>query len=161
MPRISANPGIDAKFCQNPTAMQSLLETGDKVLVECAKDNVWGNGYPLGHPNSLRSQTWKSKGILGTILEEIRDYHISQAKTMPWMNIGAWSQQPRLPPPSSSALFNSDFPPIGPRNTSPPLRQHRPMPTANNVNPTPTLTSSPMVEGASAMPMRNQNAAPV
>ena len=103
-------PGIDAKFCQNPTAMQSLLETGDKMLVECTKDNVWGNGYPLGHPNSLRSQTWKSKGVLGIILEEIRDYHLSQAKTMPWMNIGAWSQQPRLPPPLFLCLVQLQFP---------------------------------------------------
>ena len=54
-------PGIDAKFCQNPRAMQALLETGDKVLVECTKDAVWGNGYPLGHPNSLQSQTWNLK----------------------------------------------------------------------------------------------------
>lgn len=136
-------PAIDAKFCQNPRAMQSLLETGDKELVECTKDNVWGNGYPLGHPSSLRSQAWKSKGILGTILEEIRNYHLSQAKAMPWTTIGAWPQQPRLPPPPATALFNSNFPP---------------MQTSNPSHPAPTLTSSPVVKGASAVPMNDQDA---
>ena len=86
-------PGIDAKFCQNPRAMQALLEMGDKMLVECTKDAVWGKGYPLGHPNSLRSQTWKSKGILGEILEEIRNHHLAEARSMPWANIRGWQNQ--------------------------------------------------------------------
>ena len=33
-------PGIDAKFSQNPNAMQTLLETGTKQLVECAKHSL-------------------------------------------------------------------------------------------------------------------------
>ena len=121
-------PGIDAKFCQNPRAMQALLETGDKMLVECTKDAVWGNGYPLGHLNSLRSQTWKSKGILGEILEEIRNHHLAEARSMPWANTRGWQSQHRPAPPPSSH-FNAHFPPIH-VTTSPPIRQ--PHPIASN-----------------------------
>ena len=65
-------PGIDAKFSQNPRAMQSLLETGSKQLIECTKDTLWGTGNPLHMPNCLNKASWKSPGILGSILEEVR-----------------------------------------------------------------------------------------
>ena len=39
--------GLEAKFAQNPKAMQALLETGHKKLVECTHDGLWGNGIPL------------------------------------------------------------------------------------------------------------------
>ena len=131
-------PGIDAKFCQNPKAMQALLETGNKTLVECTKDNVWGNGYPLGHPNCLRSQTWKSKGILGEILEEIRNHHLSQARSMPWKN---WPVQQRLPLPPASTYFNNNFPPI-PRPSTPGIRHQHPGKHTESVPP--SLTPSPL-----------------
>ena len=69
-------PGIDAKFSQNPRAMQSLLETGSKQLIECTKDILWGTGNPLHMPNCLDKSSWKSPGILGSILEEVRWYHM-------------------------------------------------------------------------------------
>ena len=141
-------PGIDAKFCQNPRAMQALLETGDKMLVECTKDAVWGNGYPLGHPNSLRSQTWKSKGILGEILEEIRNHHLAEARSMPWANIRGWQSQQRLPPPPSSH-FNAHFPPIH-VTTSPPNRRPHPMAINQPERVSPTHTSSPLPRSVNA-----------
>ena len=134
-------PGIDAKFCQNPRAMQALLETGDKTLVECTKDAVWGNGYPLGHPNSLRSQTWKSKGILGEILEEIRNHHLAEARSMPWANTRGWQSQHRPAPPPSSH-FNAHFPPIH-VTTSSPIRQPHPIASNQPERVSPTHTSSP------------------
>ena len=127
-------PGIDAKFCQNPKATQALLETGNKTLVKCTKDTVWGNGYHLGHPNCLRSQIWKSKGILGEILEEIRNYHLSQARTMPWTNTKSWPMPQRLPPPPSSSYFNTNFPPIS-RPNSPAIRHTHPIAHADRVSP--------------------------
>ena len=42
--------GIEAKFTQNPRIMQALLETGDKDLVECTKDSLWGTDVPLNDP---------------------------------------------------------------------------------------------------------------
>ena len=142
-------PGIDAKFCQNPRAMQALLETGDKVLVECTKDAVWGNGYPLGHPNSLRSQMWKSKGIVGEILEEIRNHHLAQARTMPWANIRGWPSHQRLPPPPSSH-FNANFPLIH-ATSSPPIRQPHPITSSQPERLSPSLTSSPLPKSDNAM----------
>ena len=51
--------GLEAKFAQNPKAMQGLLETGHKTLVECTYDGLWGNGIPLHQPNCLNQQQWK------------------------------------------------------------------------------------------------------
>ena len=39
--------GLRAKFTQNPSLLRSLLSTGDKLLVECSTDNIWGTGVPL------------------------------------------------------------------------------------------------------------------
>ena len=141
-------PGIDAKFCQNPRAMQALLETGDKMIVECTKDAVWGNGYPLSHPNSLRSQTWKSKGILGEILEEIRNHHLAEARSMPWANIRGWQSQHRLPPQPSSH-FNAHFPLIH-ATTSPPIRQPHPIASNQPERVSPSHTSSALPKSVNA-----------
>ena len=66
-------PGIRAKFYQNPVAMDTLLyKTGNKKIVECASDRLWGNGMPLGNPACLDSTKWISQGILGQMLECIR-----------------------------------------------------------------------------------------
>ena len=63
-------PGICAKFYQNPMAMDTLLyKTGNKKIVECASDCLWGNGIPLGDPACLDSTKWISQGILGQMLE--------------------------------------------------------------------------------------------
>ena len=65
--------GICAKFYQNPMAMDTLLyKTGNKKIVECASDRLWGNGMPLGDPACLDSKKWISQGILGQMLECIR-----------------------------------------------------------------------------------------
>ena len=63
-------PGIRAKFYPNPMAMDTLLyKTGNKKIVECASDRLWGNGMPLGDPACLDSTKWISQGILGQMLE--------------------------------------------------------------------------------------------
>ena len=38
---------IRAKFEQNPPLLRALLNTGDKIIVESSKDDVWGTGIPL------------------------------------------------------------------------------------------------------------------
>ena len=63
--------GLEAKFMQNPRAMQALLETGQKKLVECTYDTLWGNGIPLHQPTCLNQHLWKKQGLLGEILQEI------------------------------------------------------------------------------------------
>ena len=68
------HPGICAKFFQNPFAMDTLLHrTGSKRIVECASNRLWGTGLSLGEPSCLDSSKWFSQGILGQILESIRN----------------------------------------------------------------------------------------
>ena len=67
-------PGIRAKFHQNPNAMDTLInKTGTKRIVECASDRLWGTGMPLSDPACLDHTKWISQGILGQILERIRE----------------------------------------------------------------------------------------
>ena len=66
-------PGIRAKFIQNPPAMDTLIsKTGSKTIVECASDRLWGTGIPLSDPTCLDPQKWITQGIMGQILEDIR-----------------------------------------------------------------------------------------
>ena len=68
------HPGIRAKFVQNPIVLNTLLtKTGDKRIVECASDRLWGTGLPLSDPDCLDRTKWISQGILGQILEDIRN----------------------------------------------------------------------------------------
>ena len=67
-------PGIRAKFYQNTNVMDTLLnKTGMKRIVECTSDGLWGTGVPLGDPECLDQTKWISQGILGQILECIRE----------------------------------------------------------------------------------------
>jgi ribA/ribD-fused uncharacterized protein len=64
---------LRAKFSQNETLKQCLLNTGKKSLVECNKfDNTWGIGLSLGDPLAQDCTTWKGKNLLGVGLDEAR-----------------------------------------------------------------------------------------
>ena len=65
-------PGIKQKFLENRNALSTLLHTtGNKTILECTKDPIWGCGIPLQDEKCLTS--WTTKGIMGEILEEIRE----------------------------------------------------------------------------------------
>ena len=67
-------PGIKAKFCQNLHAMDCLIrKTGNKRIMECATDRLWATGIPLSDPSCLDETKWSSPGILGRMLESIRN----------------------------------------------------------------------------------------
>ena len=67
-------PGIKAKSCQNLYAMDCLIrKTGSKRIVECAADRLWATGIPLNDPTCLDETKWISPGILGQMLESIRN----------------------------------------------------------------------------------------
>ena len=86
------HPGIWAKFKQNQFVMDTLVyKTGNKRIVECASDQLWGTGISLGDPSCLDSSNWISQGILGKILENIPD-EANQSR-----------QQQYYPPMSTSA----------------------------------------------------------
>ena len=45
--------GIKAKYEQNNSLKELLLNTGTKTIVECSKDRDWGTGVPLGRFDCL------------------------------------------------------------------------------------------------------------
>ena len=65
--------GLRAKFTQNPTLLQMLLSTGDKLLVENSKDNIWGTGVPLFRWDCLQRRHWTGNGKLSDLLMEIHN----------------------------------------------------------------------------------------
>ena len=65
--------GIVEKFKQNPSLGETLLNTGNKKLVECSFDKFWGTGVTLSNRNCLDKRLWVNDGgILGEMLMEIR-----------------------------------------------------------------------------------------
>ena len=64
-------PGILCKFQQNRRLAAFLKNTGDKTLLECCYDTVWGNGIPLSSPDCIKTNYYKHQGIQGEMLEEI------------------------------------------------------------------------------------------
>ena len=65
--------GIMEKFKQNPSIGETLLNTGNKKLVECSFDKFWGTGITLSNRNCLDKKLWANKGgILGEMLMKTR-----------------------------------------------------------------------------------------
>ena len=65
-------PGLLEKFKQNPGLCAFLKNTGNKTILECCYDEVWGNGIPLTNPKCIDPDSYKQQGILGEMLERIR-----------------------------------------------------------------------------------------
>ena len=66
-------PGILSKFQQNAGIASFLKNTGTKIISEYCHDKVWGNGTPLSNPDCINLKKYKSQGILGAMLEQVRD----------------------------------------------------------------------------------------
>ena len=65
-------PGILCKFQQNAGLATFLRNTGDKTLLECCYDTIWGNGIPLSSPDCIKTNKYKQQGIQGEMPEKIR-----------------------------------------------------------------------------------------
>ena len=66
--------GIMEKFKQNPSIGETLLNTGNKKLVECSFDKFWGTEITLLNRNCLDKKLWANNGgILGEMLMKTRD----------------------------------------------------------------------------------------
>lgn len=66
--------GNKLKFGQNPRLKQTLINTGDKVLVEASPyDAIWGVALASGNPLLKNPRTWKGTNLLGFALMEVRD----------------------------------------------------------------------------------------
>ena len=66
-------PGILSKFQQNAGIASFLRNTSTKTILECCYDEVWGNGIPLSNPDCINPKKYKSQGILGSMLEQVRE----------------------------------------------------------------------------------------
>ena len=74
--KAKCKPGIFQKFHQNSCLRDVLVHcTGDKQIIESAKDKFWGTGIPLQDDDCLNPRKWLSRGsgIMGEILTEIRE----------------------------------------------------------------------------------------
>lgn len=61
------------KFSQDETLKKTLLDTGDKLLVEGSPyDVVWGVGLEWSDPAIEDEKNWRGQNLLGVALMEVR-----------------------------------------------------------------------------------------
>ena len=65
-------PGITAKFKQNPKLVHLLQSTEDKLIVEASRDPVWGTGISITDKDVLTREKWSGHGIMSKILMQLR-----------------------------------------------------------------------------------------
>ncbi|MDG1333820.1 MAG: NADAR family protein [Crocinitomicaceae bacterium] len=62
------------KFEQNPSLMEFLINTGNRVLVEASPvDPIWGIGMAADNELANQPTRWKGENLLGFALMEVRD----------------------------------------------------------------------------------------
>ena len=66
--------GVLAKFRQNTPARQTLLNTGDALLVEATLyDTFWASGLHILDNSHKDRAYWRGANVLGSVLMEARD----------------------------------------------------------------------------------------
>ena len=68
------------KFSQNESAMELLLSTGCKKLVEVSLNvnDFWGLGMGITEASRTPPRYWTGKNVTGEILTDLRDYFFSR-----------------------------------------------------------------------------------
>ena len=59
-----------AKFPQNKSLMDTLKNTGDKILAEATTNRYWGTGKPIQDRHAYTD--WQGQNFLGQVLMTIR-----------------------------------------------------------------------------------------
>ena len=91
-------PGIRETFVQNPHLMDTLIRrTENKMIVECTKDSLWGTGSALSEESCLNRDRWITQGILGRILECIRNEFKSNVTLSSQLSVGTYPPRTLLP----------------------------------------------------------------
>ena len=81
--------------------MDTLVRrTENKMIVECAKDRLWGTGSALSEESCLNKDRWITQGILGCILECIHNEFKSNVTLPPQPYVGAYPPHTLLPRPA-------------------------------------------------------------
>ena len=88
--------GILSKFQQNAGIASFLKNTGTKTILECCYNEVWGNSIPLSNPDCINPKKYISQGILGSMLEQVRETLLVHASNSNKENI--------IPCPENSSL---------------------------------------------------------
>ena len=64
-----------AKYSQNPTLRQALIDTGDKEILESSRhDTYWGTGLGLRSKYALTSRDYQGENHMGLLLVSVRDH---------------------------------------------------------------------------------------
>ena len=62
-----------AKYTQNISAREALLNTADDVIGEASFSRTWGIGMSIGDVRALNTDRWKGRNVMGNILMNIRE----------------------------------------------------------------------------------------
>ena len=65
--------GLKEKYRQNEYLAKLLISTNGQILVEASRDHDWGCGISLNDDRVLYQNCWYSQGILGEMLQSIRE----------------------------------------------------------------------------------------
>jgi len=67
-------PGLVSKFTQDTYCLNTMLDTGDKIIVEASPmDKIWGIGLSEKDPRALDQSKWLGQNLLGKVLMRVRD----------------------------------------------------------------------------------------
>jgi ribA/ribD-fused uncharacterized protein len=65
--------GNVAKFTQNQSLREQLLDTGDRRMVEASPlDRIWGIGLSATDPRAYDPGRWAGANLLGVVLDDVR-----------------------------------------------------------------------------------------
>ena len=63
-----------AKFSQNPQLKTTLINTGNKLFVECSPyDKIWGNGLNISDTLNTHPDNWLGTNRLGKAIMRVRE----------------------------------------------------------------------------------------
>lgn len=66
-------PGLVSKFTQSPKALQEIINSGDRIIVEASPtDRIWGIGMKQNDEGVEDQSNWKGLNLLGTCLMKSR-----------------------------------------------------------------------------------------
>ena len=66
--------GLVSKFMQDTYCLNTLLDTGDKIIVEASPtDKIWGIGLAEDDPRAQNPKQWQGKNWLGDVLMKVRN----------------------------------------------------------------------------------------
>lgn len=67
-------PGLISKFLQDTYCLNTILDSGDSILVEASPyDKIWGIGMAEDDPRATNPSKWEGKNLLGNVLMKVRD----------------------------------------------------------------------------------------